>query len=119
MWLKNVLDPGTVTSDPARKKVVYISGPITGKANYQKDFERAEAELRSRGCTVLNPAKLPEGLTKAEYMRINFASIDSADAVLLLPDWCSSPGASLEWMYCEYIGKPCSEDYDKIAEVPV
>ena len=119
MWLKNVLDPEPVTSESARKKVVYISGPITGKANYKKDFERAEAELRSRGCTVLNPAKLPDGLTNAEYMRINFASIDSADAVLLLPDWCSSPGASLEWMYCEYIGKPCSEDYDKIVGVEV
>ena len=114
MWLKSVLDPEPAAQEPVRKKVIYISGPITGKANYQKDFERAEAELRSRGCTVLNPAKLPEDLTKAEYMRINFAAIDSADAVLLLPDWCTSPGASLEWMYCEYIGKPCSEDYDKI-----
>lgn len=119
MWLKSVLTPDTRTPEPARKKVVYISGPITGKGDYRKDFERAEAELRSRGCIVLNPAKLPEGLTKAEYMRINFAAIDSADAVLLLPDWCTSPGASLEWMYCEYIGKPCSEDYDKIAEVLV
>ena len=52
-------------------------------------------------------------------MRINFAAIDSADAVLLLPDWCTSPGSSLEWMYCEYIGKPCSEDYDKIAGATV
>lgn len=119
MWLKSVLDHAPVAPASERKKVVYISGPITGKGDYRKDFERAEAELRSRGCIVLNPAKLPEGLTKAEYMRINFAAIDSADAVLLLPDWCTSPGASLEWMYCEYIGKPCSEDYDKIAEVPV
>ena len=42
MWLKSVLDHEQIASEPVRKKVVYISGPITGKANYKKDFERAD-----------------------------------------------------------------------------
>lgn len=99
-----------------KKKTVYISGPIAGKEGYWRDFEKAEEELRSHGCAVLNPAKLPEGLTKAEYMRLNFASIDVADAVLLLPDWSDSPGATLEAAYCGYIDKPCSVDLGDIIE---
>lgn len=95
-------------------KTVYISGPITGKDGYWRDFERAEEELRSYGCIVFNPARLPEGLTNAEYMHINFACINVADAVLLLSGWTASPGASLERNYCRYIGKPCTDNLGDI-----
>lgn len=85
---------------------IYIAGKITGDPKYQNRF-RGEAErLEALGHIVLNPAELPEGMSKAEYMRICFAMIDCADTVFLLPGWQGSPGARLELDYCRYIGKP-------------
>ena len=56
---------------------------------------------------MLNPAELPEGMDQADYMRICFAMIDVADAVVFLPDAAESAGARLEMAYCEYIEKEC------------
>lgn len=85
---------------------IYIAGKITGDPGYLDKF-REEAEKQERlGHIVLNPAELPEGMSKAEYMRICFAMIDCADTVFLLPGWQGSPGARLEQAYCSYTGKP-------------
>ena len=85
---------------------INIAGKITGDPEYLEKF-RGEAErLEALGHIVLNPAELPEGMSKAEYMRICFAMIDCADTVFLLPGWQGSPGARLELAYCRYIGKP-------------
>lgn len=99
------------------KKVVYISGPITGTAGYRLAFESAEMDLRAHGYIPLNPARLPEGMTNAQYMRINFAQIDAADAVLLLDRWEMSRGASLECSYCMYTGKPYAASIAELEEV--
>ena len=85
---------------------IYIAGKITGDPGYLDKFREEAEKLEGMGHIVLNPAELPEGMSKAEYMRICFAMIDCADTVLLLPDWQGSPGAQLELAYCRYIGKP-------------
>lgn len=87
---------------------IYIAGKITGDPQYKEKFGRIERHLEGDGYTVLNPAKLPTGMTCADYMRICFAMIDSADAVAFLPDWNKSVGARLEYAYCDYIGKDTS-----------
>lgn len=89
---------------------IYIAGKITGNENYREEFAKAQAELEKNGHTVLNPAVLPEGLTKGEYMRICFSMIDIADEVVFLPGWQDSEGAMLETDYCLYINKS-TEDY--------
>lgn len=89
-----------------RKKVVYISGPITGVDKYWEAFERAEEDLQGLGYIPLSPAHLPDGMTYEQYARIDFAMIDSADAVLFLTGFSESRGAQLEYRYCKYTGKP-------------
>lgn len=89
-----------------KKKVVYISGPITGVEKYWEAFEQAEEDLIGLGYIPLSPAHLPKGMSNAQYMRIDFAMIDSADAVLFLPKWQESGGARLEVEYCNYTCKP-------------
>jgi len=93
----------------AKKSVFYISGPITGVERYWEPFMAAEEALVAAGHIVLNPAKLPEGMTKQQYMLINIAQITAADAVWFLPGWQSSAGARLERAYCDYIGKAVLE----------
>lgn len=94
-----------------QKKVVYISGPITGVRNYWEAFEQAEDDLTALGYIPLSPAHLPKGMTNAQYMQICTAMIDAADAVLSLPRSDRSAGAKVELRYCEYINKPVVE-YD-------
>lgn len=89
-----------------RKKVIYIAGPIAGVTNYWEAFEQAEEDLRGLGYIPLSPAHLPQGMTNEQYTRIDFAMIDSADAVLFLPGHEYSVGATLEASYCRYTGKP-------------
>lgn len=93
------------------KKIVYIAGPITGVNKYWEAFEQAEAELEALGFITLTPTRLPEGLTYAQYTRIDFAMIDCADAVYFLPGWHNSPGARLEYGYCEYVRKPTLDSF--------
>lgn len=87
------------------KPKIYIAGKITGDSDYESKFEVAAQEYRKEGYIVLNPAVLPVGLHPADYMRICFAMIDSADVVALLPDYQKSVGAQLELQYCLYIDK--------------
>lgn len=84
---------------------IYIAGKITGNENYRKEFAKAQDGLEKDGHTVLNPAVLPEGMTKGEYMRICLSMIDISDVVVFLPGWQDSEGANLEYAYCIYVGK--------------
>ncbi len=84
---------------------VYIAGQITGDKQYRKKFAAVEKEMKREGDVVLNPATLPTGMTPADYMRICFSMIESADLVVFLPGFTRSKGAMLEYDYCSYIGK--------------
>ena len=83
----------------------YIAGKISGDSTYREKFKTAEQALSNQGFVVLNPADLPEGMNPADYMRICFAMMESADIVAFLPDYEQSRGAQLEWSWCQYAGK--------------
>ena len=84
---------------------VYIAGKITGDNTYKEKFQRAASAIEAQGDIVISPAILPEGMRPADYMRICFAMMDSADIVAFLPDYEQSRGAQLEWAWCQYTGK--------------
>lgn len=87
------------------KPKIYIAGKITGDPDYKAKFNAAAEAYEKHGFIVLNPAWMPEGMQKADYMRICFAMIDTADVVAFLPGYELSAGAQLELQYCLYIDK--------------
>lgn len=60
---------------------VYIAGKISGDPLAKVKFEETACRYRKDGDIVLNPAELPEGMERADYMEICFAMINAADVV--------------------------------------
>lgn len=87
------------------KTKLYIAGKITGDAEYKAKFEAAAEAYKKKGYIVLNPSWMPQGMRPADYMRICFAMIDTADVIAFLPGYETSPGAQLELQYCLYTDK--------------
>lgn len=100
-----------------RKKVIYISGPITGVERYWEAFEEAEDRIQAKGYIPLTPTRIPWNLSNDKAMKICLTMIDQADAVYFLPGWAESKGARLEMDYCTYTGKPTVTNLALIEEV--
>jgi len=81
--------------------VVYISGPMTGKPDFNYPaFHAAAASLREQGFEVINPAEMDAAdagpLTWEQYLRRDIRKLMDAERIALLPGWERSRGASLE-----------------------
>lgn len=86
---------------------LYISGPITGIENYEKNFLVAERALRLRGYIVVNPCKIRHrGTTWEDYMKKDIAALLDCDGVAILPNWTNSRGANLEIRIAQALGMP-------------
>lgn len=97
-------------------KIVYLSGAISGKENYKKDFASAELFLVQMGYIVLNPAKLDElsneKLSYEQYMRVCYSLVDIADIIFMVSGWQKSKGANAELSYAKSLGKKVKyQDY--------
>lgn len=82
--------------------IAYIAGPIKGNKNYRKIFNEAERIIREKGFIPLNPANLPEGMPEEKYMPICLSMLEAADAIVLLPGYDESRGATIEEYYAHY-----------------
>ncbi|MBS1169536.1 MAG: hypothetical protein H6R01_454 [Burkholderiaceae bacterium] len=78
---------------------LYISGPMTGLPDYNRPaFHAAAAILRDRSYHVQNPAEnpAPECGSWPAYMRMALRQMLICDAIVLLPGWENSRGATEE-----------------------
>ena len=88
-----------------KKKVIYVSGEITGTSDYTDRFSAAEDRLIAEGYEVLNPVRTgkwlerylePEKPTWVQYMKYAIAAMMEADCIYMLRGWNQSSGAWLE-----------------------
>ena len=101
---------------------VYISGPITGIPNLNRDaFDHEERLLREAGYEVFNPQSIappnwvareywtekgldPELETWRYYMAICVGQIPLCDSMRMLPHWQNSKGAVWEHRIASMLG---------------
>lgn len=99
---------------------VFISGPISGKPNYNREaFFKAEEELEKHGYSVWNPAWFVDHCAVTEFSKDALQAISNevlrhCDAIYMLKGWMHSEGAWNEHEIAEarelvimYEGKCC------------
>lgn len=95
-----------------KKKVVYISGRISGlsEEEYISKFKRAEKFLYSVGYMVYNPVEA--NVIQQIYKEYGYkaclakcvAMLRFCDCIYMLKDWEDSPGAKAEKAFAEACG---------------
>lgn len=91
-------------------KKIYISGPITTNHNYKQQFTECKLKLEEKGYTVLTPLFLDVELNYEDYMTIDFAMIQVAEAIYMMKGWTNSDGAMREYMYAAALKKEIIEE---------
>lgn len=89
---------------------IYLSGPMTGIADYNfPAFNVAAAQLRAQGLHVINPAESFGGSQTHSwetYTRKDIGHLLRVEEVRVLPGWEHSRGARLEVLVAQSIGIP-------------
>ena len=78
---------------------IYLSGPMTGKPNYNRAaFNAEDYRLSLLGYTTWNPAHLPDGFPYLAYIAIDLLimALGRFDVLSMLPGWQSSRGVRIE-----------------------
>ena len=106
-------------------EVIYISGPMTGYPNFNREaFVRAEMCLIGKGKEVVSPSLVEqddEGMTwkplqgKWEYyLKIALIKMLHCNTIVMLPGWQDSKGARVERYLAETLG---FKIYEKLEDV--
>ena len=80
-------------------KRIYVAGPMTNYVDLNfPAFHAESARLRALGFDVVNPAEINMDPTTpwAKCMRDDIKELVTCDAIVLLPNWKTSRGATLE-----------------------
>jgi hypothetical protein len=92
---------------PDGRPRVYLSGPMTGIANWNfPQFNKAAQELRARGDMVSNPAEYgaDPALSWAACLKRDIKDLVDCDILYQLPGWEHSRGARLEYEIARGLG---------------
>lgn len=97
---------------------VYLSGPMTGIPNYNREaFNDAARRWEGAGFKVNNPARLEHGYDRTYYMREAVKSVLAADALVVLDGWKASVGAVIEVVIAGALGTPVYEDAEPLGSI--
>lgn len=99
-----------------QRKVVYILGRFDSKIGLD-DYAAVDEMLTGLGYETISPVLIPKGLDKGKAHFIAAAMINSADAVVALPDWRISKDAVAEHHLALCFGKPMVEVKDGSGEL--
>lgn len=82
------------------KKRLYLSGPMTGLPNLNREaFNKAAKALRTKGYKVVNPPELDRNEPQRSWegcLRRDIKHLMECEIVATLPRWTKSKGANLE-----------------------
>lgn len=93
----------------SESRVLYISGPMSGKPGYNfADFDRTAMRLRAAGYRVLNPADFGADPrhTWGDCLARDLFILGQASGVATLDGWGQSRGATLEIEFAQKAGIP-------------
>ena len=91
------------------RMTVYLTGPDYAPEAYQA----AHKWLDATDHDVMSFSDVgPASLLRVDALHIRIAMIDAADAVYFIDGWEKSEIASLEHIYCEFIGKEIYHESD-------
>ena len=87
-------------------RTVYLAGPISSDPNWRRTFAFAEMDVRRmfNPARILSPTTFPDGWDYQHYMEHCLIMVRRADALVMLPNWESSPGACTEHAYATSLG---------------
>ena len=104
---------------------VYISGPITGRADRNvQAFDHAAAQLSRLGFDSVNPhdvgKEIDTGFFSGDearwlaYMRADIKALVDCDALIMLDGWQFSRGATIEAILARDLGIPVFYSIDAL-----
>lgn len=97
--------PGASLLDINGRGQVYISGPMTGIEDINREaFFAAEEKLKAMGYHVTNPARAPKLYVWANYMIFDLLQLMECTHICYLPGWENSTGAQIERKFAEKLG---------------
>lgn len=77
---------------------IYISGPMEGVENYEKNFKKAEEDFAEAGYKVVNPANIDvTGMSREDILDMDLKLLRECDAICMLKGWKQSCGANREY----------------------